>query len=142
MKQLEIDKEVIEERLDKIQQSLRRLEEFKHLTQDKFMLGDNFAIAEHYLRYALEAIFDICGHILARIPGAQVDEYKKMATEMAKQNLIPKKFAEEILVKMAGYRNRLTHFYFEITPQEMYEIARKNLGDFETFMMYIKKILD
>ena len=30
---------------------------------------------------------------------------------------------------MAGYRNRLVHFYHEITPNELYEICRTQLGD-------------
>lgn len=42
---------------------------------------------------------------------------------------------------MAGYRNRLTHFYADITPQELYEILQKNLCDFEYFLKAIKQLL-
>ena len=42
---------------------------------------------------------------------------------------------------MAGYRNRLTHFYFDVTPLEMYKIVKKDLGDFDTFLNYIKVFL-
>lgn len=141
MQRGEINKEVIVDRLDHIQRSLERLGEMKKLTAGRFTLEDNFAIAEHYLRYALEATFDICAHILSRIPGARVGEYKVMAKEMGEQELLPGEFAEGPLEKMAGYRNRLTHFYFEITPKEMYEIIQKDLGDFEIFMRHIKKLL-
>jgi len=51
-------------------------------------------------------------------------------------------FAEEKLYKMAGYRNRLTHFYFEITPAELHEIIQNNLGDFRVFLKHIKIILE
>ena len=64
-----------------------------------------------------------------------------MASEMGKQKIVPMDFAENQLYKMAGYRNRLTHFYFEITPKEMYEIIQHNLGDFDIFLKYIKKLL-
>jgi uncharacterized protein YutE (UPF0331/DUF86 family) len=141
MKALKIKKKIILERIDIIQKSLDQLNKLKSLTLGRFMLPENFAIAEHYLRYALEATFDICAHVLSRIPGAQVEEYKKMAIEMGRQNLIPMKFAQNQLYKMAGYRNRLTHFYFEITPKEMYQILKENLGDFEIFLKYIKKLL-
>jgi uncharacterized protein YutE (UPF0331/DUF86 family) len=137
-----IDKEVIIDRLAHIQRSLERLREMKKMTPGEFMLEDNFAIAEHYLRYAIEATFDICAHILARIPGAEVGEYKVIAREMGAQGILPKKFAEETLQEMAGYRNRLTHFYFEITPREMYDILRNNMEDFEVFMRYIRKELE
>jgi len=141
MKALKIKKKIILERINIIQKSLDQLNKLKSLTLGRFMLPENFAIAEHYLRYALEATFDICAHVLSRIPGAQVEEYKKMAVEMGRQNLIPMKFAQNQLYKMAGYRNRLTHFYFEITPKEMYQILQENLGDFEIFLKYIKKLL-
>jgi len=136
-----IDKKVIVERIDIIQKSFKKLAELKKLTSGRFMLSDNFAIAEHYLRYGLEATFDICAHILSRIPGAQVDEYKKMAVEMGRKKIVPMDFAKNTLTKMAGYRNRLTHFYCEVTPKEMHKIIKNNLGDFKIFLKYIKRLL-
>jgi uncharacterized protein YutE (UPF0331/DUF86 family) len=32
---------------------------------------------------------------------------------------------------MAGFRNRLTHFYDEVTPRELYGIVHRELGDLE-----------
>jgi len=37
----------------------------------------------------------------------------------------------DLLTKMAGYRNRMTHFYHEITPEELYEICRDHLDEIE-----------
>ena len=42
---------------------------------------------------------------------------------------------------MGGYRNRLTHFYFEVTPKEMYDIVQNNADDFKKFMGFVKKFL-
>jgi uncharacterized protein YutE (UPF0331/DUF86 family) len=142
MKDLKINKKIIEDRIKLIELYLRRLKEMKGLSKRKFALPDNFAIAAYNLRSALEATFDICAHILSRIPGAKVREYKEMAIEMGGQKIIPMDFAENQLYKMVGYRNRLTHFYFEVTPNEMYEIIQNNLGDFETFLKHIKKFLN
>jgi len=141
MKELKINKKTILERIDIIELSLKKLNQLKNLTSGKFMVDDNFAIAEHYLRYALEATFDICSHILSRIPGARAEEYKQMAIEMGRQKFVPMDFAEQKLEKMGRYRNRLTHFYLEITAKEMYEIIQNDLGDFETFLKHIKKLL-
>jgi len=138
---LQIDEDVILERFEIINVSLTKLGGLKDLSPGRFMLGENFAIAEHYLRYALEATFDICSHILSRITGAKLDEYKQMALEMGKQEIIPMDFAEKTLYKMGGYRNRLTHFYFEVTPKEMYNIVQHKLGDFKKFMGFIKKLI-
>lgn len=142
MRELKINKKVIAERIDIIQKSLEKLEELKKMSAYQFIKDENnFAIAEHYLRYALEAIFDICAHILSRIPGVKVDEYKQIALEIGKQGLLPKKFSENNLYKMAGYRNRLTHFYLEIAPEEIYQILQNNLDDFKFFIKNIKKLL-
>lgn len=64
-----------------------------------------------------------------------------MALEMGKQKIVPMEFAEKRLAEMAGYRNRLTHFYFEVTPEEMYDIIQNPLSDFDTFLGHIKKLL-
>lgn len=42
---------------------------------------------------------------------------------------------------MAGYRNRMVHFYDEITEQEMYSILRNKLSDIETFASAVVNIL-
>jgi len=141
MKHLKIKKDIILDRISIIEDSLRRLENLKSLTLNKFLDGENFAIAEHYLRYALEATFDICAHVLSRIPGARVEEYKQMAVEMGRQKVVPMDFAEENLYKMAGYRNRLTHFYFEISPKEMHGIIQNRLGDFKILLKYFKRLI-
>ena len=70
MRELKVEKKLILERIAIIQKSLKKLNQLKGLTIGKFVLDENFAVAEHYLRYALEATFDICAHILSRIPGA------------------------------------------------------------------------
>lgn len=142
MDQPEVDKKIVIDRMDVIQKSLERLKQMRELDAGRFMTDDNFAIAEHYLRYALEAIFDICSHILAGIPGARPEEYKQMALAMAEHEIVPREFAEDKLFKMAGYRNRLTHFYFHVGNREMYEIVQNNLEDIEEFLGYIKDLVE
>lgn len=141
MKKLKIDKKTITDRINTIQDSLEKLGGLKALTAKEFLAGENFAIAEHYLRYALEATFDICSHILSRIPGARVGEYKEMALEMGRKELLPLDFSEKALYEMGGYRNRLTHFYHKVRPNEIYKIIQNDLGDFEIFLKFVKKIL-
>jgi len=39
-----------------------------------------------------------------------------------------------LLLELAGYRNRLVHFYDEIAEQELYEICSGQLGDIESVL--------
>ena len=43
---------------------------------------------------------------------------------------------------MAKYRNRLVHFYAEVTPEELYEVITKHMGDFDTFLIGVKRVLE
>ena len=43
----------------------------------------------------------------------------------------------DVLYVMAGYRNRMVHFYREVTPEELYHLVAKNLNDFDRFVREI-----
>ena len=45
------------------------------------------------------------------------------------------------LVPLAGYRNRLVHFYQEISPKELYDIIQNDLPDIEDFIREIDSFL-
>lgn len=61
--------------------------------------------------------------------------------KLGDQNIVPKEFANDSLHEMAGYRNRLTHFYFEVKPDEMYDIVQHHLDDFTVFLKHIKILI-
>jgi uncharacterized protein YutE (UPF0331/DUF86 family) len=84
--------------------------------------------AESCLRRALEAVFDLGRHILAKGFGQGVTEYKQIASELETAGVLSHSRAR-LLSTLAGYRNRLVHFYHEVTSEELYEICRNNLAD-------------
>ncbi|MHA1664722.1 MAG: type VII toxin-antitoxin system HepT family RNase toxin [Candidatus Njordarchaeales archaeon] len=142
MKRIPLNKEVLVSRLEEIRQDLEELKSFQRISFEEFDKGYNFAISEHYLRRALEAIFDIGSHILSRIPGARPTTYKEVAMLLGRYEIVPNNFVEEKLVKIAGYRNRLIHFYYEIKEKELYQIIQNNMEDIEKFCSYIKEVVE
>jgi uncharacterized protein YutE (UPF0331/DUF86 family) len=88
------------------------------------------AAAESYLRRALEALLDLGRHILAKGYGMGVTEYKEVAVQLGQQGVLPVEDAA-LLNRMAGYRNRLVHFYHEVMPGELYEICATRLADLQ-----------
>jgi uncharacterized protein YutE (UPF0331/DUF86 family) len=128
-------------RVDGIQRDLEKLKRLGELPILEFSTEDNFIKAQFYLRRALEGVFHISAHILSRIPGGRVTEYKEIALRLGELGIVPKPFAEKNLRSMAGYRNRLTHFYADVKPEEIHKIIRENLGDFEVFLRAIKGLL-
>ncbi len=137
-----LNKEVLQTRISYIEDSVRSLERFKGLSYEDFHANsDNFRIAFYDLHRALEAVMDIGSHILSRIPGARPSSYKDIPRLLEKQKIIPPDFAGGSLIKMAGYRNRMVHFYGEITEREIFDIIQEELGDFYTFVAYIGAVL-
>lgn len=127
-------------RIDGIQRDIKKLEMLANLSIKKFGEEDNFIKAQFYLRRALEGVFHIGSHILSRMPGGRATEYKEIALKLGEFGIIDKTFAGN-LKAMAGYRNRLTHFYADITPEEIYRIFKENLNDFDVFLKAIKRLL-
>lgn len=142
MKRIPINQEVIESKLKEIRDDLIKLDEFKKITSKEYKSGHNFAASEHYLRRALEAMLEIGTHILSRIPGAKPTSYGDIARLLGEHNIIPKNFADKELLQMAKYRNRLIHFYDEITAGELYKIIQNDLPDIEKFCQYIIKYIE
>jgi len=116
-------------RLVEIDVCLARLEKFKPFLWEEFAAEpDNFAIAEHYLRRALEAVLDVGRHILAKERLGKPRDYRAIIEMLGEKGVLPADFASEFK-RVAGYRNRLVHLYHEVTPREIYEIIQHRLDD-------------
>jgi uncharacterized protein YutE (UPF0331/DUF86 family) len=88
----------------------------------------NPAAAESYLRRALEALLDLARHMLARGFGVAPAEYKEVARGLERVGVLAPETARTLEV-LAGYRNRMVHFYHEVDHMELYEICSTRLGD-------------
>jgi len=142
MKNLPIEKDTVLKRVGGIQEEIAELSRLARLPQKKFEEGDGHKLAEYHLHRALEGVFNIGSHILSRIPGGEATQYGEIAKKLGELRIIDNTFAQEKLLSMAKYRNRLVHFYAEISPAELYDILQKDLGDFDVFLTAIKKVLE
>lgn len=78
----------------------------------------NIGAAESCLRRALEALLDLGRHLLAKSFGEAVTEYKRIAEELDRRQLLSPESAHRLRV-LADYRNRMVHFYHEIAEEEL-----------------------
>ncbi|MCX5811369.1 MAG: DUF86 domain-containing protein [Proteobacteria bacterium] len=90
----------------------------------------NSAAAESFLRRALESLFDLGRHVLAKAFASTPSEYKEIALVLTKNSVISREEGRT-LREMAGYRNRMVHLYHEISEEELYHICLDNLIDIE-----------
>jgi uncharacterized protein YutE (UPF0331/DUF86 family) len=125
---------IVSQRSAWIKEMIEALQDLPIQNRQKFLSNKHtIAAAESYLRRALEALFDIGRHILARRFGAPVTEYKEIAQGLLERKILQKKEADT-LRQMAGYRNRMVHFYHEISPEELQEICAHHLDDINTLL--------
>ena len=86
------------------------------------------AAGESFLRRSLEALLDLGRHVLAKGFGKVVPDYAAVADELAARGILPPESAAKLRL-MARYRNRMVHFYDEVSPPELYGILTRERGD-------------
>ncbi len=99
------------------------------------------AAGESYLRRGLEAFFDLGRHLLAKGFAVAAPEYKSVALGLREHDVVSPTIAAK-LSEMAGYRNRMVHFYDKITVPELYEILTRDIADLEAALDVIVDWLD
>ncbi len=140
MTNLKIEKDIVLKRIEGIEGEINELQTLSQKPFEEFKDSDSWKLAQFHLHRALEGVFNIGNHILSRIPGATATQYKEVATKLSENKIIPIEFTEK-LVQMAKYRNRIVHFYAQITSEELYKLINDDLGDFDIFLSSIKKVL-
>jgi len=116
-----------------IETCLQEIGPISKMSKEEFLSDrKNPPFLESYIRRTLEAVFDIGRHILAKTSGFKEIEYKAIAKQLGEKEIITRELSD-ILYMMAGYRNRMVHFYKEISPEELYYIAVNHLKDIERF---------
>ncbi|MBU3924317.1 DUF86 domain-containing protein [Patescibacteria group bacterium] len=121
--------------ISEIEENVLALKEFSSMPFEEFKADKkNYGLCEHHLRRALEGVLTIGTHILSRLP-VKTKDYQEIILSLGKLGIIPNDFAEKNK-KLASYRNRMTHIYWEISSKEIYEITQEHLADIEKFCEY------
>jgi uncharacterized protein YutE (UPF0331/DUF86 family) len=126
-----ISKRVAVDRLETVRFLISEIRSLPLQNKETFFTDRrNVWAAESCLRRSLEALFDLGRHILAAAFGEGVSEYKEIASGLLDKGILGSREAELFRI-LAGYRNRLVHFYHEISRDELFEICSGQLADLE-----------
>jgi uncharacterized protein YutE (UPF0331/DUF86 family) len=135
-----IDLKVVHDRLAIVSGCLTGLRSLPVSSLKEFLADPrNPASAESFLRRAIEALFDATRHVLSKGFGLGALEYKDAARLAQEKGVVTDPDLAERFLQIAGYRNRMTHFYDEITPEELFGIVRDRLGDIESLSSALRK---
>lgn len=138
---LAFNEEKITKLSSEIFDALARLKELSDLPQEKF-LKDPFMIAgaKYFLIVAIEAAIDLCNHIISKNKLRAPEDYADTFRVMGEIGFFNEELLEK-LVKMAKFRNRLVHIYWEVDDKVIYEILKDNFRDIEEFLEAFMKAL-
>jgi uncharacterized protein YutE (UPF0331/DUF86 family) len=135
----ELDIEKLKLRISEIKESIKEVRQYLAIPEEDFWKDHrNILSIEQLLLRAVEATGGICLHLVARKLQKGVENIAQCFELLGENNLIDKELTKN-LVRMARFRNLLVHKYWEIDEKRVYEYAKHNLSDFESFISSIKK---
>jgi uncharacterized protein YutE (UPF0331/DUF86 family) len=124
-----IDLKIVSDRLEIIRSAVVELQALPHGTVEIFTSDRrNVWSSDALLRRAIEALFDTARHLLAKAHGRAGLEYREVARLAFEHGVVSAEMADQF-VRIAGFRNRLTHHYDVVTPEELFAIIQGHLGD-------------
>ena len=125
-------------RLDTYLSTLRRLAQIprEELIEDLVPLGS----AERYLEVSIEVCLDIAHHIIAAEKLRHPQDYADAFSVLVEADFIPASFLPTAQ-RMARFRNRLVHLYWDMDAEAIYQILQTRLDDFDRFKGYILSAL-
>ena len=109
-----------------------RKRDFTTFNNDPLLQGSS----ERFLQLAIESCLNIGNRMISLYqfdrPTETPETYADIFVQMKQLDIIDEAFCGR-LVKMAKFRNRLVHLYWEIECQMVYRIIQDNLDDFKLF---------
>jgi uncharacterized protein YutE (UPF0331/DUF86 family) len=127
----EIRSAIVTERVAWIRNMIQGIRSLPLSDFDTFVMDSRTpAAGESYLRRGLEALFDLGRHVLAKGFALAPSEYKEISDDLVEVGVLSKELGV-LLRQMAGYRNRMVHFYHEISQKELYLLCTQHVSDIE-----------
>lgn len=125
---------VVAERSEWVREMLVRIRALPLEPLETFVADPrNVDAAESCLRRALEALLDLGRHILAKGFGDAPAEDRAVARGLGERGVLE---GDEVRLfeRMAGYRNRMVHFYDRVSEAELHALCTSHLADLETVL--------
>lgn len=136
-----ISRRVVADRLRWVESMIGEIRRLPLHDRDLFFADSrNVWTAESCLRRSLEALLDLGRHVLVKGFALGVSEYKEIARCLVDKGVLDGSDGDT-LAMLAGYRNRLVHFYHEVSKEELFQVCSEHLSDIDRVLTGIKQWL-
>lgn len=127
--------------VSEMRKAINRLKSLATLDKKSFLDDpDKIGSAKYHFVVAIESSIDICNHIISQNGYRAPEDYADTFQVLGEQGVFGNDFLK-VLKNMAKFRNRLTHLYWEVDDDQVYEILQSRLIDFKTFLDRIAAFL-
>lgn len=137
-----VNKNSINQKLKKLEESMKMLEEYKKVQEKDFVEDATISgAAIHYLVLGIEVIMDIGNHILTEAFQEHADSYEEIILKLGETKVMPEDFAKDN-VDMAKFRNLLIHEYIKIDLKQVYRNLQEAPDIFRKFAEHYLEFLE
>lgn len=134
--------DVISEKLAKLEEIVKTLEEFKEIPRKEFVDQRTIYFGAVYaLVIGVEIVCDIGNHILSYYFGRKAETYKDIIELLAEVEIIPAKFARRT-EDMTDFRNLAIHVYARVDPKKVYHYLPLAIKQFQKYTGYFLQFLE
>jgi len=138
---MQLNHDRLKTKIEDIAQAVDRLRRLTQMGREAFLSDeDSQDIARSRLLTAMEAALNICYHLAAKRLNKVPDGYAECFEILGDAKLFDPALAER-LARMAQFRNRLVHLYWDIDYGQVYAIMENDLSDLELFASQVAAMI-
>ncbi len=127
---------------EEVRKTVSNLSEYAVISETKLLSDKTVLNAIKYnFIVAIQAVIDICHHIVARLAGKVPDEYGECFLILKDMGYIEPDYAVK-LKSMAGFRNILIHLYHEVDDRRVIMHLKEDLCIIEDFLLVVKRLIE
>jgi len=132
-----VNTEIIKKRLEQLNLSVNKVKRYQSISLEEFLNDDIVQdVVEYNLFISINMMVDIAVHIVVDnklgTPNTMSEAFEILYKE--------KYISQEDLNKyknMVAFRNILSHEYVKVDKKLVFDIMKKNLADFERYILFI-----
>lgn len=137
-----VDKDRIIKSKTDISSAFNQIENLVKTGKGEYLADSKSPLALKYLLIeAVEAITDLCQHLLAKTKGVPCEGYVDCILKAGREGIITPALTNK-LRRLADLRNSLIHRYWIIKDEQLYDLTVENRGDLMEFVDQIDAFLN
>lgn len=136
------DAETMVRLVSEFRKNVARLKKLSQLKREDFLSDpDKIGSTKYHFIVAIESSIDMCNHLISRNGFRVPEDYADTFRVLAEEGAFGKEFSNE-LVKMAKFRNRLAHLYWEVSDQQLWDILSSRQADFKQLLESLSEFIN